>query len=192
MENKLSLVEHIGELRGRVIESVIFIIVASGFVYAFTNCIISVLIKPVGKLIFIAPGEAFITHINIAFLGGLFLSSPFVVYQIWKFIFAGLKPSERKYALIFGLLSFIFFILGAGFGLFIIVPVGMKFLLGFADDFVTPMITMSKYVSFVGTLVLSFGLVFQLPIVSLFLTKINLISPKFLVSRRKQAIVFIF
>lgn len=191
-EEKLTLVEHLEELRSRILKSVIVIIVTSCVIYSFVDKIYESLVKPVGRLVFIAPEEAFITNIKIAFWGGLFLSSPFTLYQIWRFISQGLKPNERKAALIFGPLSFIFFILGLFFGYFVIVPIGIKFLLGFATDFVTPMITINSYISFVGTLTLAFGVVFQLPLIILFLTKIGIVTPMFLSNKRRHAIVFIF
>ena len=130
-DKKFTLVEHLDELRSRIIKSVIFMIICSCFLYNYIDVFLPALLKPVGKLIFIAPTEAFIVNIKIALLGGVFLSSPFVIYQIWQFVSAGLKENERKYILICGPLSFIFFILGALFGYLIIIPVGIKFLLGF-------------------------------------------------------------
>lgn len=191
-EEKLTLVEHLEELRSRIIKSVIFIIIASSVLYNFSSGIISIITRPIGKVVFITPAEAFITNIKIAFFGGIFLSSPFILYHVWRFVSAGMKTGEKKYALIFGPLSFVFFVAGAGFGYFIIVPIGLKFLLSFATDFMVPMISVSKYVSFVGTLTLSFGAVFQLPLVILLLTKIGLVTPGFLSSRRRYAIVLIF
>lgn len=189
---KLSLVEHLEELRSRIIKSVVFIIVGIFGTYAFVDSLLPALIEPVGKLVFIAPQEAFVARLKIAFFGGLFLSSPFVLYQIWQFVSGGLNQRERKYIRIFGPLSFIFFIFGVCFCYFIITPISMKFLLGFASDFMEPMITVSKYISFVGTLTLTFGVVFELPLVTLFLTKIGIITPRFLTERRKQAVVVMF
>jgi len=191
-EKKLTLTEHLEELRGSIVKSVISILICSCLIYSYINALLPFLIKPVGKLVFIAPQEAFIANIKIAFFGGLFLASPFVIYQIWKFVSAGLEKNEKKYVLMFGPVSFIFFVLGAGFGYFIIIPIGINFLLGFATDFVTPMITISKYISFVGALTFAFGAIFQLPLVSLFLTKIGVVTPAFLSSKRRHAIVFIF
>jgi len=191
-DKKLTLIEHLDELRGRIIKSVIFIIICSCLLYNFINVFLPILMKPVGKLVFIAPTEAFIVNIKIAFLGGVFLSSPFVIYQIWQFVSAGLKETERKYILIFGPMSFILFILGSSFGYFVIIPIGIKFLLGFATDFITPMITVSRYLSFVGTLTFAFSMVFQLPLILLFLTKIGMVTPMFLSSKRKHAIVLMF
>lgn len=191
-EKRLTLSEHLEELRGRIIKSVIFLIIASSIFYNFVNIVLPHLIKPVGKLVFIAPQEAFISNIKIAFFGGLFLSSPFVLYEIWQFISEGLKSNERKYVAIFAPFSFILFVLGAGFGYFLIVPIGIKFLLGFATDILTPMITISRYISFVGMLTFAFGLIFQLPLACSFLTKIGIVTPLFLSSKRRHAIVLMF
>jgi len=188
----LALTEHLAELRMRVIKSVICVIFAAIVIYGFVDQITANLIKPVGSLVFIAPQEAFAARIKIAFFGGLLLSSPFIIFQIWRFISTGLSRKERKYTLVFGPLSFVFFIAGALFGYFVIVPIGVKFLLGFATDLLNPMITINNYLSFVGALVLIFGVIFELPLASLFLTKIGLITPKFLSSSRRQAIVIVF
>lgn len=191
-DKKLALVEHLNELRNRIIKSIVSIIICAIFLYSYVDVILSILVKPIGRLVFIAPQEAFVTNIKIVLFGGLFLSLPFVLYQVWQFISLGLNLNERKYVLIFGPLSLVFFILGSAFGYFVIIPIGIKFLLGFATDFITPMITLSNYVSFVTMLTITFGLVFQLPLISLFLTKIGLVTPKFLSNKRKQAIVIIF
>ena len=191
-EIKATLVEHLDELRSRIIKSAVSIIIGSCFIYNFVDRILKHLSQPVGKLVFIAPQEAFVTNIKISLFGGLFLSAPVLIYQVWKFVSSGLKKNERKYVLLFGPLSFLFFVTGVSFGYFVIAPMGIKFLLGFAADFVVPMITISNYISFVGTLVFAFGVVFQLPLVMLFLTKIGVTTPRFLSDKRKHAIVFIF
>lgn len=192
MDKKLSFLEHVEELRARILKSLVFVIIASCGVYSYSDSIISILAKHVGGLVFIAPQEAFISRIKISFFMGLFLSSFFILFQIWRFISSGLKKSEVKYTLLFGPLSFIFFVMGSLFGYFVIVPIGMNFLLGFATDVMRPMITVNNYISFIGTLILAFGIVFELPIASLFLTKIGLVRPSFLSSKRRYAVVFIF
>lgn len=189
---KFSLLEHIEELRLRIIKSVVFVIAVSCLAYAYVEKILSVLARPVGKLVFIAPQEAFLARIKIAFFCGLFISSPFILYQIWRFVSGGLKKKERIYTLIFAPLSFVFFIIGSVFGYAIIVPIGMRFLLNFGTEYVTPMITVNNYVSFVGTMVLVFGIVFELPLAILFFTKIGLVTPGFLSGKRRHAIVIIF
>jgi sec-independent protein translocase protein TatC len=191
-DRPLTLVEHLEELRARIVKSLIFIIIFSLILYSQIDKILPILIKPVGKLVFIAPQEAFITKIKIAFFAGLFLASPFVLYQAWRFVSVGLRPHEKKYTLIFGPVSFILFISGCLFGYSVIMPIGIRFLLGFATDFITPMITISKYISFIVTLILAFGVVFELPLVLLFLTKIGVVTPGFLKERRKEAVVIVF
>lgn len=192
MDRPLPLVQHLNEFRSIIIKSVVFIFIVSCLLYNFVDVILAVLAKPAGKLIFITPQELFLTNIKIALWGGAFLSSPFVLYEIWKFVSIGLKPDEKKYILIFGPLSFIFFFLGSIFGYFVIVPIGMKFLLGFATDLITPMITVNNYITFIGGLVFAFGAVFELPLIILFLTKIGLVTPEFLAKKRRHAIVLIF
>lgn len=193
MEDKrATIVEHLNELRNRIGKSLIFLLVCSVIIYSSIDKILFFLSKPVGKLVFIAPQEAFTTNIKIAFFVGLLFSSPFILYQIWKFASLGLLPKERKYIRIFGPLSFLLFVIGFTFGYLIIVPIGMKFLLGFASEILAPMITISKYISFVFNLSFAFSLVFQLPIVILFLTKIGIVTPAVLKKRRKEAIVLVF
>lgn len=193
MEDKrATIVEHLNELRNHIGKSLIVLLVCSVIIYSFIDKILLFLSKPVGKLVFIAPQEAFTTNIKIAFFVGLLLSSPFILYQVWKFVSLGLVLKERKYIRIFGPLSFLLFVIGFTFGYLIIVPIGMKFLLGFASEALVPMITISKYISFVFNLSFAFSLVFQLPIVILFLTKIGIVTPAILKKRRKEAIVLVF
>lgn len=192
-DRKLTFIEHLEELRIRIIKSVVFIIIVAGILYSLADRILAYLVSPVGgTLVFIAPQEAFITNIKVALFGGLFFSSPFVLYQIWQFVSAGLKKNERRYTSLFGFFSFLFFIIGISFGYFIIVPIGLTFLLGFSNEFLIPMISVSRYVSFVGALMFAFGVVFQLPLVIVFLTKIGIVTPQFLSKNRRYAIVLIF
>jgi len=191
-DKKLSLLEHIEELRLVIIKSILFAIITSCLAYTFVDSVLFYLLKPVGKLIFIAPQEAFLAKITIAFFTGIIFASPFIIYQIWHFVSSGLKHKEKKFTVIFGPISFLFFLGGAAFGYFIIVPIGMRFLLGFSTYFLTPMITVSRYISFVGTLTIAFGVIFELPIAILFLTKLGIVTPKFLSYRRRYAIVLIF
>lgn len=190
-DKPLDLTQHLKELRTRIIKSIFFIIFFSLVTYNYKSYILPFLTKPVGKLIFIAPQEAFITQIKVALFGGLFLASPFVLYQIWKFISVALKPKEKKYALIFGIISFVFFILGSIFGFFVIVPIGIKFLLGFATDLITPEITIGRYISFIGGLTFIFGIIFELPLILMFLTKVGIVTPEFLSKKRRESIVLV-
>ena len=191
-EKRLTFFQHLEELRSRIIKSLIFVIVVSCILFNLTDKILLNIVRPVGSLIFIEPAEAFIANIKIAFWGGLFLSSPFILYQIWQFLLSGLNTNERRYVFIFGPLSFIFFMLGAGFGYFIIVPIGIKFLLSFSTDFIVPAISLGRYVSFVGVLTFAFGAIFEIPLVILFLARLGIVTPAFLSTKRRHAVVIIF
>lgn len=191
-QREYTFLEHLQELRARLIKSVFIVGLFSLLLFNFTDDIIFFLARPIGRLIFISPQEAFTARVKVAFFSGLLLSLPFIFYQAWKFISTGLKPKEYRYLLIFGPLSIVFFLAGVSFSYFLIIPVGINFLLSFGSDFLFPMVTINAYITFIFTLSLGLGLVFQLPLATVFLTKINLITPAWLVSRRKQAIVLIF
>ena len=192
-DNKeLSFTEHLEEFRTRLIKAIIFIIIGTCISFSFAKSLIELLIEPIGTVVFIAPQEAFVANILAALLGGILFSSPFVFYQIWKFISAGLSEKEKKHVFTYGPISFLLFIVGASFGYFIIIPISLKFLLGFQSETLVPMITLSKYISFVGMLTLSFAIAFQLPIAMLFLTKLGIVAPDTLINKRKFAIVLLF
>ena len=191
-DQEMSLVKHFEELRSRLCKSAVLVIVCSLVLYKYSDLALYLLARPIGTLVFTAPHEAFITNLKIAFLGGILISSPFIIYEIWQFIAVGLTAKERKYIGVFTPLSFMLFTIGIVFGFFIIVPISIHFLLGFGGEFIKPMIMISHYLSFVGTLTFAFGVVFQLPLVMLFLTKMALVTPLLLARKRKIVIVVIF
>lgn len=187
----LSFWGHLDELRSRLIKSFLAIIIAACAFYPFVDPFLAFLIRPVGKVVFTSPADAFVIRLMLLICGGVVLALPVIVYQLWQFVAAGLKENEKKYIFFFAPASFILFIAGCIFGYWIIIPVGMKFLLSFSTDFIVPMITLPNYISFIMTLVLAFGVCFQLPLVLMFLAKIGIVTPAFLVQKRKHAIVLI-
>lgn len=189
---ELTLVDHLSELRHRIIISIVSIFFGAVLSYFVIKRIMNLLIIPIGNLVFIAPQEAFITYIKLAIISGVFVALPVILFQVWRFVSVGLEQNERKYIIVYGPFSFILFLAGAAFAYFIILPLGIKFLLGFATDSLQPMISLKNYISFAGMLLLAFGVVFEMPLVILFLTKINLVSTEFLRKKRKYVIVFIF
>ncbi|UCD15832.1 MAG: twin-arginine translocase subunit TatC [Candidatus Omnitrophota bacterium] len=191
-DRRLTFFQHLEEVRNRVIKCIVFLVIVACLIYQLIPSILPFLVRPVGSLVFIHPTEAFITKLSIAFWGGLLFSSPFFLYQIWQFISSGLKEKEKKYAFIFGVWSLVSFIGGSAFGYFLVFPAGLKFLINFSDEFIRPMITVSKYISFLGGLTLIFGVIFQFPLVVLFLVKIGLVNPAGLVKLRRQVIVGLF
>jgi sec-independent protein translocase protein TatC len=198
-EKKLPLTAHLQELRKRLILS--FIAVGAGFVfcYAFAETIFNILAAPLikvmptgGSLVFISVAEAFFTYMKVAFVAGLILASPFVLYQIWAFVAPGLYQKEKKYVVPFVLGGTVFFALGVLFGYFVALPVGFKFLLGYATDFIKPMPSMKEYLSFSIKFLLAFGLVFEFPVVLVLLSRIGVVDARTLARQRKYAILLIF
>jgi sec-independent protein translocase protein TatC len=198
-EKKLPLTSHLQELRKRLILS--FIAIGVGFVlcYTFADSIFNVLAIPLlkvmpkgGSLIFISVAEAFFTYMKVAFIAGVILTSPFLLYQIWAFIAPGLYQKEKKYVIPFVLGGSLFFALGVLFGYFVAIPVGFQFLLGYATDVIKPMPSMKEYLSFSIKFLLAFGLVFEFPVVLVLLAKIGIIDAKMLARQRKYAILLIF
>ena len=198
-EKKLPLTAHLQELRKRLILS--FIAVGGGFVlcYTFAEKIFDILAAPLlemmpqgGSLIFTSVAEAFFTYMKVAFVAGLILASPFVLYQIWAFVAPGLYRHEKKYVVPFVLAGSFFFALGIFFGYYVALPVGFKFLLGFATDFIKPLPSMKEYLSFSIKFLLAFGLVFEFPVVLVLLARIGVVDAKTLARQRKYAILLIF
>jgi len=198
-EKKLPLTSHLQELRKRLILSFIAIGVGFGLCYALADSLFDILAAPLiktmpagGSLIFISVAEAFFTYMKVAFIAGLILTSPFILYQIWAFVAPGLYRHEKRYVIPFILLGSIFFTLGILFGYYVAIPVGFKFLLGYATDFIKPMPSMKEYLSFSIKFLLAFGLVFEFPVVLVLLAKIGVVDAKTLARQRKYAILLIF
>lgn len=193
---EMRLTEHLEELRSRIITGVIIIVFACliSFIlcYSYRKEILSMLIKPVGKLYFLSPTEAFMSYMKISLVLGLFLALPVVLYQIWAFVGPGLREKEKKFVLYLIPAVFLLFISGIAFAYFVLIPTGIKFLLSLATPDLMPMITVDRYLSFILTLMLACGMVFQLPVLSFFLTKLGIISAKMLIRNWKYIILLIF
>ncbi|OGS17815.1 MAG: twin arginine-targeting protein translocase TatC, partial [Elusimicrobia bacterium RIFOXYA2_FULL_40_6] len=192
MNTELTLVEHLEELRKRIIICLIAAGVCGLASYLYVDKILLLISKPAGHLVFLMPTEAFIVKIKIAFYAGILISMPVILFQIWKFINPGLFKTERNYVYWLVIFSYILFVLGIVFAFFLVLPPGMKFLLACGGDNIQPMISVSYYVSFIMIFLIGFGLVFQMPLLILFLVKIKVISVKWLCSNRKYALLGIF
>jgi sec-independent protein translocase protein TatC len=198
-EKKLPLTAHLQELRKRLVLSFIAVGAGFAFCYTFAESIFDILAGPLlktmpagGSLIFTSVAEAFFTYMKVAFIAGLILASPFVLYQIWVFVAPGLYRHEKKYVVPFVLAGSFFFALGIFFGYYVALPVGFKFLLGYATDFIKPMPSMKEYLSFSIKFLLAFGLVFEFPVVLVLLARIGVVDAKTLAKQRKYAILLIF
>jgi len=190
---------HLEELRKRLV--VCAIAVGAGFVisYIFSEQLFSVLtlpltevLPPESKLIFTSLPEMFIVYIKAALIAGIILASPVIFHEIWMFVTPGLYQTEKRYAIPFVLFSSIIFLIGALFGYFIVFPYGFKFFIGFATEDIQALPSVKEYFSFAIRLLLAFGLVFEMPVVVFFLTKIGLITPEVMKKYRKFAMLGAF
>lgn len=190
---------HLEELRSRLIKS--FIAVAIGFLisYFFKEQIFEVLTLPLIKvmkagdhLIYTNLPEAFFTFLKAAFISGLMLASPYLLFQFWMFMAPGLYDKEKRLFLPILLLSTLFFVGGALFGYFVVFPVGFKFFLSFASDTIRPMPSMKDYLGFSSKLLLAFGAAFEMPLVLTFLARLGVVSVDLLRRYRKYAILLFF
>lgn len=187
----MSLVEHLEELRKRIIICLITIFFATFISYFLNDEILRYLSKPIGNLYFLKIVDAFLIRLKVSILIGIFLSSPIIFLQIWLFIAPALKENEKKYAVPFVLFSFLFFLIGGVFGV-IILPLSVKVLLSFQGENLKPIITSDAYINFVLFLIISFAVVFELPTIIMLLTKLKIVSSVFLKTKRKYAILLIF
>ena len=198
-EEKQPFLSHLEELRKRLISC--SIAVGIGFVisYIFKERLFQILISPLNanmpegdRLIFTNLPEMFFAYLKTAFIAGILLVAPYIFYQLWMFIAPGLYQKEKKYIIPFVMFSTILFVGGGLFGYFIVFPLGFRFFLGFANEYVQALPTVKQYFSFSIKLLFAFGIVFELPVVIFFLSKMGLVTVDFLRQKRKYAILLTF
>jgi sec-independent protein translocase protein TatC len=143
-------------------------------------------------MIFTSLPEAFFTYLKVSFFAAIIIASPYLLYQIWKFVSPGLYSTEKKYVAPFVILSTIFVLGGTLFAYYIVFPFGFKFFLAFGTEFIRPMLSIREYLSFTFKLLLAFGIIFELPIFMFFLARIGLVDSKMLTAKRKYAILLVF
>ena len=195
-EEKQPFLGHLEELRERLIKS--FIAIGAGCViaYIFSEELFNILLLPLKDLlpegdgvIFTGLPEMFFTYLKTAFIAGILFASPVIFYQMWMFIAPGLYQHEKRYVIPFIFFSTILFVGGALFGYFIVFPMGFKFLLGYSNEYLQALPSVKKYFSLSYRLLLAFGIVFQLPLLIFFLSKMGLMTVDFLRKRRPFAII---
>lgn len=188
-EARMPITEHLEELRKRILVSLIAVGLGFAVSLTLTTPILKWLQRPLGEdLYFFSPTEAFWTHLKVAFFSGLFLASPVVLYQGWRFVAPGLYRRERRYALFFVLLSLFFLMLGLLFCAYIALPFAMQFLISFGTERgIKPLISIQMYIDFTLKFYLAFGLIFQVPIALTLLARMGLLTAHFLARHRKYA-----
>ncbi len=196
----MPLLEHLRELRVRLVRAVIAVAVGCALSYIFADHLFALLTLPLrevggSKLLLIGTGvgEAFFTKIKVALVAGVFVASPAIFYEVWKFIAPGLYESERRMALPFVVCSSLFFVLGGYFCWAVVFKVGYAFFISeYGSIGVTPTIRISEYLAFSAKLMLAFGLTFEMPIFAVFLTRLGLIDYRMMLRYFRYAILGIF
>jgi len=195
-EDKQPFMAHLEELRKRLVVCAIAIGIGFIFSYIFSKRLFSLLIIPLkevlppdSSLIFTNLPEMFIAYIKVALIAGIILAIPVIFYEIWMFMVPALYQKERKYLIPFVVASSVLFLGGALFGYFVVFPYGFKFFIGLATEDIQALPSVKQYFSFSTRLLLAFGLVFELPVVVFFLTKIGIINPDLMKKNRKFAIL---
>jgi len=187
----MPVLEHLAELRLRLLISAGALLVAAFVSFNYVELIRGLLTSPLEglQLIYLSPPEAFMANLRLALISGLVLSSPIIIYELMAFIFPGLLKEEKVFfvAVLFGIV--ILFAAGVAFAYIIVFPFTIRFFLQFASVELEPKFTVTEYISFLFSFHLGFGLVFQLPLLTWALGKIGLISSGFLKRNRKVALL---
>jgi len=197
---RMPLTAHLEELRWRIVRALGALGIAFGLCYAFAEDLFAFLIRPLASLkpdqmLVIGTGvtEAFFTKLKVSFIASLFLASPVIFFQGWRFVAPGLYDNERRLAVPFALAASVFFILGAGFCYALVFPVGFAFFLEQYESIaVAPQIRISEYLSFASRMLLAFGLTFELPVVTFFLARLGVVTHRTLIAWSRYAILVIF
>ena len=199
-DEKVSFIQHLEELRYRLIVCLITVFVGTIAAYAFKEEIFKFIATPLlralppgdQQLIFTGLMEAFMVYLKASFFAGLMASVPVILYQFWAFVAPGLHPHERRMVVPFVFFASLFFVGGAIFGYYVVFPYGFQFFVGFGSDFIKPLPSMKEYLGFATFLLLAFGIVFELPIFMFFLARMGLVDPRTLKKGRRYAIPVIF
>jgi sec-independent protein translocase protein TatC len=197
-EAKMSFLEHLDELRKRIIYSAVSIFVGFLIAFIFIQQLFDFVMKPLQAglpsgqhLVYTEPTEAFVLYLTIAGITGAVIALPLVMTQVWLFIAPGLYSHEKKMAIPFVVLSTIFFILGAAFSHYVVFPLTWKFFVSFTSDYLTFMPRIEPAFALYIKMVLAFGLVFQMPTIVLFLARMGVVTAGFLWKHTKYALLII-
>ena len=198
---QMSFLEHLEELRKRLIYSVLSVVVGFFACYAFAEKIYGKMQVPIitalrnhhmsESLVYLSPTEPFNLYIKISFLAGIFFACPVILYQVWLFISPGLYRNEKRYVVPFMISTVGLFIAGGMFGYKIAFPAALDFLIGYSEQF-KPMITIGEYTDLFLTIIIGLGAIFELPILAFFLGLMGIISPSFLWNNFRYSILIIF
>ena len=197
---EMPFLDHLEELRWRILWSFLAIVIGSvvGFILVLRFGVLDILIDPYYavmedevKLVFLSPTEPFFLILKVGILGGLVLSSPIIIYQIWSFLSPALERQEKRAIIPALYLGVVLFAAGVAMSYYMALPVTLRFLLFFAEGYFDQMLQAGPYLGFVTKLLMAFGILFELPVVIMILSALGLVTPAFLREKRRHAIVII-
>jgi sec-independent protein translocase protein TatC len=196
---KMSFLEHLDELRKRLVQSCIGIAVGVAVGFAFINPVVNFILKPTwnvlpkgSRMIYTQPGEAFGLYVQIGLIVGVILATPWIMYQVWLFIAPGLYANEKKFAVPFVLMSTTGFVGGAAFNHYIVFPFMISFFASFNTPDLVFMPRLEDVFDLYSKMLIGMGLVFQMPTIVFFLAKMRLLTARFLLRNTKYAVLIIF
>jgi sec-independent protein translocase protein TatC len=196
---KMSFLEHLDELRKRLIGCVYALVAGCLVSFIFVTQIQKAILQPLQqlmpsgtKLMYTAPTEGFMTMMKIGALGGLFLALPFIILQLWLFIAPGLYSNEKRFAVPFVMFGTFFFVTGAAFSHYVAFPYTWKFFLGFENEYLEFRPQLRDVFSLWVKMLLAFGVIFQMPTIVFFLARMGMVTAGFLIKHTKYAVLIIF
>src|SRR5262249_41662575 len=200
---KMSFLEHLDELRKRLIYIVYSLIAGCAVAYIFIGRIFDFIMRPMqamlphdavgyGKLIYTAGAEPFMLYIKIGFIAGVFFASPLILWQVWKFIAPGLYTHEKKFAIPFVLMSTIFFVTGGLFAHYIAFPWTWKFFISFSTDYMVFIPQIDEAFALYTKILLRFPIIFEMPTLVFFLARMGVVTAGMLLRYAKYAVLVIF
>jgi sec-independent protein translocase protein TatC len=197
----MSFLDHLEELRRRIIWSVVFIAAGFGICFSYASSIYGYMQRPImtalhahhldEKLVYLNPTEPFNTYLKVGLLAGVFLASPFVLYQVWGFVAPGLYRNEKRYVMPFMVFSVGLFVAGGYFGYRIVYPAALDFLIGYGSQF-QPMITIGEYTDLFLTIIVGLGIIFEMPILVFFLSLMGIVTAGWMWRNLRYSILVIF
>ncbi|MFY9903905.1 MAG: twin-arginine translocase subunit TatC [Terriglobales bacterium] len=197
----MGFLDHLEELRKRIVYSVIAIAVGFFACWGYAGRIYGVMQRPImdalahnnlsAKLVYVNPTEPFNLYLKVGMMAGLFIASPFVLYQLWCFISPGLYRNEKRYVLPFMVSTIALFLAGGYFGYKVVLPQALVFLIGYGKDF-QPMITLTEYSSLFLTIIVGLGIIFEMPILVFFLALMGIVSAGWMWHNIRYSVLGIF
>jgi sec-independent protein translocase protein TatC len=194
----MSFLEHLEELRVRLVHAMVALVAGFGVCWYFHEKLFYFLTQPLRRaypsveFIFTSPTEALMLHMKMSFFVGIFVAAPYLLYQVWAFVSPGLYPHEKSYAVPFIVAGTLFFLGGAAFGHYFLFPLTFRFMVSFGGPGMKFMPKVGEYYTFYSWFLLGLGLVFQLPVVVFIVSRIGLVTPRFLMRNFKYAILIAF